>query len=195
MDHIQKPICLGYSQLYRNQSAGEKGLRLGFRDWRNARMAGGNQQDRVDERGVWSFRTIRIEQRGVEGDGVNDEAPLVLKRKPHIEPSRRIVSATGHDDESARWTYNWLLSSSVITSGSCVRLGAGLSQLKLISSGGGEGEEWVNPVEYIEGEDDEVHNEYCCRGTVTLSGGSKAGLATPFRVGGRNEELVDEGVG
>ena len=87
MDDIQKPVCLGDSQLNRNQSAGEKRFRLGFRDWRDTRMAGGNQQYRVDERGVWSFGTIRIEQRGVEGDRVNDEAPLVLKREPHIKPS------------------------------------------------------------------------------------------------------------
>ena len=77
-------------------------------------------------------------------------------------------------------------------SGSCVGPGAELSQLKLISSGGGEGEEWVNPVEYTEGDDDDVHSEYCC--SVTLSGGSKAGVATPLLVGGRNEELVDGGV-
>jgi hypothetical protein len=86
-----------------------------------------------------------------------------------------------------------LLSSSVITSGSCAGLGAELSQLKLISSGGGEGEEWVKPVEYTEGEDDDVQSEYCC--SVTLSDGSKTGVATPLRVGGRTEELADEGVG
>lgn len=62
-----------------------------------------------------------------------------------------------------------------------------------MSSGGGEGEEWVKPVEYTEGEDDDVHSEYCC--SVTLSGGSKAGVATPLRVGAPNEEFVDEGVG
>jgi hypothetical protein len=31
---------------------------------------------------------IRIKERYVKGDGVNDEAPLVLKRKPDVEPGK-----------------------------------------------------------------------------------------------------------
>lgn len=90
-------------------------------------------------------------------------------------------------------THNWLPSSSVIASASCVRLDAGLNQLKLDSSGEDEGEEGVNPVEYTEGEDEDAHSEYCC--SVTLSDGSNTGLATPLRVGGRSEEVVGGGVG
>ena len=62
---------------------------------------------------------------------------------------------------SARGTYNWLVSSSVIASISCAKLGAGLNQPKPNTSGDDEGEGGVNPVEYTEGEDEDVQNEYC----------------------------------
>jgi len=61
---------------------------------------------------------------------------------------------------STRGTYNWLLSSSVTTSASCVILGAGLYQPKLVASGEDEGEGGVKGVEYTEGDDEDVHNEY-----------------------------------
>ena len=75
-----------------------------------------------------------------------------------------------------------------------MRLGAGLNQLKLVSSSEDDGEEGANPTEYTEGEEDEdAHSEYCC--SVKVSDGSNAGLETPLRVGGRTEEVLDEGVG
>jgi len=59
--------------------------------------------------------------------------------------------------------YNLLVSSSVIAPGSCVKLGTGLNQLKPNTSGeeDGEGEGGVNPAEYTEEEDEDVHSEYC----------------------------------
>lgn len=86
-----------------------------------------------------------------------------------------------------------MLSSSVITSGSCGRLGAGLNQLKLNSSGDGEGEEGAKGAEYTEGEEEGVHNGYCC--SVTVSDGSNAGLPTSLRTRGRVEEVDDERMG
>ena len=50
-------------------------------------MAGRNQQDRIDKGGVWPFGIIRIKERDVKGDGVNEEPPLVLKRKPDDKSS------------------------------------------------------------------------------------------------------------
>ena len=157
-------------------------------------MTSGNQQDHVDEGGVRSFGIIRIKKRGIEGDGVNDETPLVLKRKPYVESGvRGIVSAEcDNGRRPARGTYNWLLSSSVITSASWVRLGAGLSQLKLVSSGEGEGEDGLTPVEYTEGDDEDAHSEYCC--SVKASDGSSTGLETTPQVGGCNGEVVVGGV-
>lgn len=73
-----------------------------------------------------------------------------------------------------------------------MKLGAGLAQLKLVSSGTGEGEEGVNAVEYKEGEEEAVQTEHCCR--VTTSAGSNAGLATLLRVGGLNGVVVVGGV-
>jgi hypothetical protein len=73
-----------------------------------------------------------------------------------------------------------------------VKLGAGLAQLKLVSSGAGEGEEGVNAVEYKEGEEEDVQTEHCCR--VTTSADSNAGLGTLLRVGGRNGVVVVGGV-
>jgi len=74
-----------------------------------------------------------------------------------------------------------------------VRLGAGLNQLKLVSSAEDEGGEGVKAVENTEGEDEDVHSEYRC--SVTVSDDSNAGLATSLRVGGRSEEVGDGGVG
>lgn len=65
--------------------------------------------------------------------------------------------------------------------------------MKLVSSAEDEGEEGVKAVENTEGEDEDVHNEYCC--SITVSDGSNAGLATLSRVGGLSEEVVDGGVG
>lgn len=82
----------------------------------------------------------------------------------------------------------------MITSVSWIKLSAGLGQLKLVSTGGGEGEEWVKVVENNWGEEEaDGQTEYCCR--VTVSADSNAGLAKLLRVGGRNEAVVDGGVG
>lgn len=48
-------------------------------------------------------------------------------------------------------------------------------------------------MEYAEGEDEDVHSEYCC--SITVSDGSNAGLGTPLRVRDCSEEVVGEGVG
>ena len=62
-------------------------------------MAGCNQQDHIDEGGMRSFGIIRVEERGVKGDGVGDETPLVLKRKPYVESGESILGpgATTND--------------------------------------------------------------------------------------------------
>lgn len=96
-------------------------------------------------------------------------------------------------NEGSRGTYNWMLSSSVIASGVCEGLGTGLNQLKLNTSGEGEGEEGAKGAEYTEGEEDGVHNGYCCR--VTVSDSSNIGPEIPPCVWGRTEEMADEGVG
>ena len=89
MYHVQKPIRLGDTLLYRNQNPSKKRFRFGFRDCKDARMTGCNQQYRADKGGVWPFGIVRIKERSVKGGRVYDEAPLVLKRKPYVEASNR----------------------------------------------------------------------------------------------------------
>lgn len=70
-----------------------------------------------------------------------------------------------------------------------MKLGAGLDQPKLVSSGS-DGIGGVKGVERNDEEEEDVETEYCCRVSA-----SSAGLATLFRVEGRNGDVVNGGVG
>ena len=67
-----------------------------------------------------------------------------------------------------------------------MKLGAGLDQPKLVSSGSGG----VKGAEGNDEEEEDAETEYCCRVSA-----SSIGLATLPRVGGRNGEEVEGGVG
>ena len=41
---------------------------------------------------MWSLGTVRVKERGVEGGGVNDEAPLVLERKPYVKSAKPLLA-------------------------------------------------------------------------------------------------------
>jgi hypothetical protein len=87
MNHVRKPILLRDALLYRHQNTRKKRFGFGFRDRRDTWMTGRDQQDCIDEGGVRPFGIIGVEERDVKVDGVNDESPLVLKRKPDVESS------------------------------------------------------------------------------------------------------------